>query len=322
MNRVCQLLQCRYPIIEGGLAYVGNGLLAAAVSAGGGLGQVGAGGRSPEDFKRQIEILMAHSSQSFGVNIPISEHRDLTPYFTIIKHYAQQIRAVSLSAGNPRPFIALLHDLGIVVMVLVSTPEQALKAEAACADILICEGAEAGGHDGPAELTTFTLVPMVTQAVRIPVVAAGGIANARTAAAAICLGAEGVQLGTRFVATKECEAHDAYKLALVEAKASDTEIIERSFGRITRVLRAPFVEKILLQEQQTPGDLEKLLPLISGKMNAVAALSGRMEEGWVNCGTSVGLIADIPSATDIVQSIGQNLTNIFKGASECVSSSV
>ncbi len=314
MNRVCQLLHCTYPIIEGGLAYVGNGLLAATVSEGGGFGQIGAGGRSPEDFENEIKIAIHSTQLPFGVNIPISEHRNPAPYLAAIERHKDHIRAVSLSAGNPRPFIAPLHDLGMIVMTLVSTPEQAQKAESAGADIVICEGTEAGGHDGPAELTTLTLVPLVKDSVQIPVVAAGGIADGRTAAAAFCLGAEAVQIGTRFVATRECKAHESYKQALIWAKASETIVIERSLGRITRVLQAPFVGEILHQEQETPGDLEKLIPMISGNMNALAALSGHMDEGYVFCGTGVGLITEIPSAIDVVKKIGTDLKYVLQQA--------
>jgi NAD(P)H-dependent flavin oxidoreductase YrpB (nitropropane dioxygenase family) len=307
MNRVCEILGCKYPIVEGGLAYVGNGLLAAAVSTGGGFGQVGSGGRSPENLDEEIHIALENTSGPIGVNIPISEHRDPDPYFQVVERHAHRLRAVSLSAGNPRPFIEPLHKLNLKVMTVVSTPAQAVKAEQAGADILICEGTEAGGHNGPRELTTFSLVPNVVDVVSVPVIAAGGIADGRTAAAALCLGAEGVQLGTRFVATRECQAHPRYKEALLSATVEDTVVMERSLGRVTRVLRSPYVDKILQQERETPGDLERLLPMISGRMNAVAALDGRMEEGWVNCGQSVGLVKQLAGAAEVVQQLVQEM---------------
>jgi len=298
-NRLFKLLNCTYPIIEGGLAYVGNGLLAAAVSAGGGFGQVGSGGRTPVDFAREITLATTATKNPIGVNVPISEHRDPSAYMEVIAAHADQLQAVSLSAGNPRPFVQRLHDLGLVVMTLASTPEQAQKAEAAGADIVICEGTEAGGHNGPAELTTMTLIPQVVRVVNIPVIAAGGLVDGPTIAAAFALGAEGVQLGTRFVATLECQAHVAYKKALVEASASDTRVMERSFGRITRVLKSPFVDAILEQEQRTPGSFNDLFPFISGRNNATAALEGKLDEGWLNCGQSTGAITDIPSAAEL-----------------------
>ncbi|WP_290589899.1 nitronate monooxygenase [Alicyclobacillus sp.] len=306
-NRICAILGCRYPILEGGLAYVGNGLLAAAVSEGGGFGQVGSGGRSPEDLARQIEVALEHTGAPFGVNVPLSEHRDVSPYFAVIEEMVRRhpgrIRAVSLSAGNPRPWIPRVKEWGLAVITLASTPEQAQKAEAAGADLVVCEGTEAGGHNGPAELTTFALIPNVVDAVRIPVVAAGGIADGRTVAAALCLGAEGVQMGTRFVATVECQAHENYKALLVKSRAQDTVVMERSFGRVTRVLRSPYAEAILQQEARTPGSETDLLPMVSGRMNARAALEGDVEGGWMNAGQSVGLVHEVLPAAEVVRRV-------------------
>lgn len=318
-NRVCALLGCRFPIVEGGLAYVGNGALAAAVSQAGGFGQVASAGRSIEDLEEQIQCALSLTRQPFGVNVPISEHRDPDAYFQIIERYAGQLKAVSLSAGNPRPYIQRLHNLGLLVMTLVSTPTQAAKSQAAGADLVICEGTEAGGHNGPSELTTLSLIPQVADAVSIPIVAAGGIGDGRTAAAALCLGADGIQMGTRFVATVECQAHHQYKQALVQSSGEDTIVMERSFGRVTRVLKSPFVEQILIQEGRTPGSVEDLLPMISGRMNALAALAGRVDEGWVNCGQSVGLIHDLPSAAEVVQNVMVDLASVLQARAVNVS---
>ncbi|MCL6626291.1 MAG: nitronate monooxygenase [Alicyclobacillus shizuokensis] len=306
-TRVCQILGCEYPIVEGGLAYVGNGRLAAAVSEGGGFGQVGSGGRSPEDFRREIEIAASCTQKPFGVNVPLSEHRSPDAYFQVIEEMAAHIRAVSLSAGNPIPYVAPLQRLGLVVMTLASTPRQAQKAEEAGVDLVICEGVEAGGHDGPAELTTLSLVPAVCDVVSIPVVAAGGIADGRTAAAAFCLGAEGVQMGTRFVATIECQAHGAYKQAIVDGDVTATLVMERSLGRVTRVLDSPYTRAVLKQEQETPGDLNQILPLVAGRKNAAAALEGRLDEGWANCGQSLGLVHEILPAAEVVSRIMQDV---------------
>lgn len=307
VNRVCTLLGIRHPIVEGGLAYVGNGWLAAAISQAGGFGQIGSGGRSVEDLDLQIERALSITQKPLGVNVPISEHRNPDAYFQVIEKYARQLKAVSLSAGNPRPFIQPLHDLGLIVMTLASTPAQAIKAQDAGADIVICEGTEAGGHNGPAEMTTLTLIPQVSDVVTIPIIAAGGIGDGRSAAAVMCLGAEGVQMGTRFVATKECQAHEHYKQALLSASGEDTVVMERSFGRVTRVLKSPFVSQILKQEAVTPGSEAHLLPMISGRMNAVAALDGIVSDGWLNCGQSVGLIRDLPSAGEVVHSVMEDL---------------
>jgi enoyl-[acyl-carrier protein] reductase II len=285
------------------------------VSQGGGFGQIGSGGRTPEDLEKQIQIAMSLTTEPFGVNIPISEHRDPGAHLAVVEKYARSIRAVSLSAGNPRPFIAPLKSLGLVVMTLASTPEQAKKAESAGADIVICEGYEAGGHNGPAELTTLTLIPLAKRLVSIPVIAAGGIADGHTAAAAFSLGADGVQLGTRFVATAECQAHENYKDLLVKSAATDTVVMERSLGRVTRVLKNSYAQSVIAQEYETPGDIDVLLPMISGKKNAVAALEGRIEEGWMNCGQSVGFIEGVESASVVPERIMREALQVLKETS-------
>lgn len=309
-NRICEMLGIDYPIIEGGLAYVGNGALAAAVSNGGGLGVVGSAGRSVDDFREQIRIAAEKTSKPFGVNLPISEHSDNSAYVQAILDHKHLIKAVSISAGNPRPLIPIFKEAGMKVMVLTSTVTHSLKAEQAGADIIICEGFEAGGHNGPAEMTLFSLIPQVSRAVKVPVVAAGGIADGRGIAAAMILGADGVQLGTRFVATIECQAHEAYKRMLVESQDDATVVMERSIGRVTRVLKGPFVDKILEVEKTNPS-IEDMLPYIRGINNKVAAIEGSVQDGWLNCGQSVGLIDSIQSATDVVRSLAAEVEAIM-----------
>lgn len=305
--RLCACLGIRYPIIEGGLAYVGNGSLAAAISEAGGFGQVGSAGRSPEQFAEEIEVAASRTARPFGVNIPISEHRDNTPYVEVVLQNRHRLAAVSLSAGNPRPLIPVFREAGLRVMVLTSTVRQALKAAEAGADVIICEGFEAGGHNGPAELTTLALVPQVVRALReagrdVPVVAAGGIATGEQMAAALVLGADGVQVGTLFVATEECQAHPAYKELLLRAGDEATVVIERSQGRVTRVLRNAFTERILELEKRQPS-IEELLPYILGHNNRVAAIEGRVEEGYMNAGQSIGLIREIRPAGAVVRTL-------------------
>ncbi|WP_018133063.1 NAD(P)H-dependent flavin oxidoreductase [Effusibacillus pohliae] len=309
-NRVCQLLGIQYPILQGGLAYVGNGALAAAVSNGGGFGQVGTAGRTPDNFKEQVRIAAELTDKPFGANLPISEHSDNTPYIEAILEMKDKLTAVSLSAGNPKPLIPLFKEVGLKVMVMTASVKHSLKAEELGADLVICEGFEAGGHDSPLEMTLFALLPQVTRAVKIPVVAAGGIANGQGVAAAFALGAEGVQLGTRFVATKECEAHENYKNLLVQAEDHATVVLERSIGRTLRVLKSPFAEKILEFEKTNPT-VEQLLPYIRGVNNRVAAIEGRVDEGWMNCGQAVGLIDSIESATDVVRNLAREAGEVI-----------
>ncbi|HJV44536.1 MAG TPA: nitronate monooxygenase [Bacillota bacterium] len=313
-NRICQLLNIEFPILEGGLAYIGNGALAAAVSNGGGLGVIGSAGRSAEGLADQIRIACELTDKPLGVNLPLSEHRDSSDYVQVILDNKDRIKAISLSAGNPRPLIPVFKEAGFVVMVLTSTVVHSVKAEQAGADLVICEGFEAGGHNGPAELTLFSLIPQVAKAVSIPVVAAGGISDGRGIAAAMLLGADGVQLGTRFIATQECEAHPDYKQLLVEASDDATVVIERSIGRVTRVLKGPFVDKILEIEKTRPT-IEELLPYIRGNNNKIAAIDGHLQEGWLNCGQSVGLIHEIDSAAEVVRKLASESKDILSLAS-------
>jgi enoyl-[acyl-carrier protein] reductase II len=305
-NRICKLLGIEFPILEGGLAYVGNGALAAAVSNGGGFGIVGSAGRSVGDFREQIQIAASQTQKPFGVNLPISEHSDNSQVIDVILEARDLIKAVTISAGNPRPYIPIFKEAGLKVLVLTSTVQHSLKAEAQGADAVICEGFEAGGHNGPAEMTLFSLIPQVSQAVSIPVVAAGGIATGHGIVAAFALGAEGVQLGTRFVASLECQAHENYKQQLVKASDDATVVMERSVGRVTRVLKGPFVEQILNVEKKQPT-IQDLLPYIRGKNNHVAAIEGNIEEGWLNCGQGVGLISQVSSATAIVKQLAEEV---------------
>ncbi|GIM48140.1 enoyl-ACP reductase II [Collibacillus ludicampi] len=308
-NRVCELLGIKYPIIQGGLAYVGNGALAAAVSNGGGLGQIGTAGRSIDNLKKQIRIACESTDKPLGINLPISEHSDMNPVVETILQNKERFKAISISAGNPKPYIPIFKEAGLKVMVLTGSVKHALKAQESGADIIICEGFEAGGHNSPLELTLFSMIPQISRAVQIPVVAAGGIVNGQGIVAAFALGAEGVQLGTRFVATKECEAHENYKNLLVHAGDDATVVMERSIGRATRVLKSPFAEQILEFEKTQPT-VEELLPYIRGVNNRIAAIEGRVDEGWMNCGQAVGLIESIESASDVVRKLAHEAREV------------
>ncbi|TQR15580.1 NAD(P)H-dependent flavin oxidoreductase [Psychrobacillus soli] len=310
-NRICQMLDIKYPIIEGGMAYVGNGSLAAAVSNGGGFGQIGSAGRTPGNFEEEILIAVNQTEFPFGVNLPISEHSDNTPYINIIEKHKEKIKAISISSGNPLPFIPIFREMGIITMILTSTVKHAEKAEKAGGDIIICEGYEAGGYNGGAELTTFALVPQITQKVNIPVIAAGGISNGEGMIAAMSLGADGVQMGTRFVATTECVAHENYKQLLIQSRDDDTTILTRSMGGVMRVIKSDYVTKIqeTLQNDSTP---ETVLPYISGAINKKAAIEGDLLNGWVNAGQGVGLIKTIESAEQIVGNIINEANNAIE----------
>ena len=301
-ERLLELLGVQYPIVEGGMAYIGDGKLAAAVSNAGGFGQVGSAGRTLDDFEKQILLCAELTDKPFGVNLPIGEHSDPRERVDMILKHRDKIRAVSISAGNPRPFIPVFKEAGLPVMVVISTAMHGVKAEQAGADILIAEGTEAGGHDGPAELTTFALIPQVTRAVNVPVLAAGGISDGRGLVAALALGAAGVQLGTRLVATVESPAHDNYKQALVEARGEDTTMIERSVGGVTRVLKGRYVDEVLAFEKTNPTR-EQLYPYIKGEKNRIAVLEGDMANGYAYSGQGCGLIDSIPTVQEVIDSM-------------------
>jgi enoyl-[acyl-carrier protein] reductase II len=309
-NRICEILDVRYPIIEGGMAYVGNGALAAAVSNGGGFGQIGSAGRSPENFEEEILIASELTKFPFGVNLPISEHKDNQPYVDVVKKHSDKIKSISISAGNPTPFIPIFKEMGLVVMVITATGKHALKAQKSGADIIVCEGYEAGGHNGGAELTTFALVPHITRIVDVPVVAAGGIMDGHGVAAAMALGADGVQLGTRFVATMECQAHANYKQYLVDSYDDATTILTRKIGGVIRVLKSDYAAKVQKIDQET-SSIEEILPYVRGTENKKAVIEGDFENGWASAGQGVSLINSIESAADVVKTIAEEANKVI-----------
>lgn len=298
------VLGVKYPIIQGGLAYVANGLLAAAVSEAGGFGQVGAAGRTPEAFREQIRIARTNTTKPFGANIPVSRHTDNSPYIRVVQEERDSLSAVSLSAGDPRPYVDVIHAAGLKVMLVVATVRQALRAQDIGGDVIICEGFEAGGHDGPAEETVFSLVPQVARQVHVPVVAAGGIATGQQMMAAFMLGASGIQMGTRFVATTECEAHAEYKTRIVEAGDDGTIVIERSLGVSTRVLRNEYALSVLESERRG-GAADEIRQALSGSYNHKAAIEGDTRAGYMYAGQSAGLIADVVPVRIVIERLVQ-----------------
>jgi enoyl-[acyl-carrier protein] reductase II len=311
-NRVCKVLGIEYPIIQGGLAYVGNGLLAAAVSEGGGLGQIGSAGRTPEGFENEILIARQHTNKPLGVNIPIRGYEDINVYLEVVKKNKDVIQAVSLGGGNPRPLIPYIKEMGLKTLVMTSTVKQAVNVEKLGADIVICEGYEAGGNNGAAELTTLVLTQQVADAVSIPVVSAGGISNGRSMVSVMILGADGIQMGTRFVATIECEAHDNYKIKIIEAKDEDTIIMSRNIGGPRRVLKNLYALHTNELERKNPP-VEELLPYLRGVHNKLAAIDGEVENGFMGAGQVSGLIHDVVGATQVVKQVIEEAKSVVEG---------
>lgn len=304
-TRLTDLLGIRAPILQGGLNNLAYAELAAAVSNAGGLGQVTATSSllaSIDAVLAEVRRAKALTQRPFAVNFAISERRqDLAELLDAMLE--EVVAAVSFTAGNPRPFVEQVRrrrGAAVRVLVLVAGVRQARNAEECGADAVIAVGAEGGGHLGRDDLGTLVLVPRIVDSVAIPVVASGGIADGRGLAAALALGAEGIEMGTRFVATRECRAHNAYKQALVRAAETDTVVVERSIGRPARVLQGPQASRILEAEARG-ATLEELLPLISGRANTLAALEGDLERGFVWAGQAVGLIQDVPSVAELIE---------------------
>lgn len=309
-TRITEPLGIRYPIVQGGLAHLAWSGLAAAVSEAGGLGQIGvAHMATPDDLRADIRRLKELTPAPYGVNFPLG-HRPLDEFLAVALEEGAPV--ITITAGNPEATIRAIQSSGVTpqprVMVLVAGVRAARKAEDLGADAVIAVGFEGGGHLGRDDIGTITLVPRIVDAVRIPVLASGGLADGRGLAAALALGAEGIELGTRFIATQECIAHNSYKDALVAASEADTVIIERSIGRPARVLRGPFVERIIALEEELERRkasreeaLPELLPYIRGEVNVRAAIEGKLDEGFIWAGQGIGLIHDIPTAQELIE---------------------
>jgi enoyl-[acyl-carrier protein] reductase II len=303
-TRVCGLLDIEYPIIQGGMTWIANAELAAAVSQAGGLGTISpnAGMRIEDDveanLREQIRRAKAITSKPFSVNIVV-----LIPEIAALVDVLidEGVKVVTTAAGNPRLHTPRMKDAGIRVLHVVSSVKQARVAEECGVDAVIAEGFEAGGHNGFDELPTMVLVPQIVDAVNIPVVSAGGIADARGLAAAFALGAEGVQMGTRFVATTECNAHRSYKDRIVASNDTGTVITGRALSP-TRTLKNEFAAEIAGMDRRGVT-ADELLAYIGMGRSRMGQVDGLVEEGELYCGEISGMIHDIVPAGDLVRGI-------------------
>ena len=308
-TRITELLGIRYPIVQGGLAHLAYSGLAAAVSAGGGLGQLGvACFATPDELRADIQHVRAATDAPYGVNFPLGM-RPIEAFLEVALE--ERAPVITITAGNPEATLRRIQQSGVTAlpktMVLVAGVRAARKAQDLGADAVIAVGYEGGGHLGRDDVSTLVLTPRILDSVTIPVLASGGMVDGRGLAAALALGAAGVELGTRFVAVQEGNAHPRYKDAIVAAQETDTVIIERSIGRPARVLRSPFAEQILAREADLAARgadreaaLTEILPFILGANNTRAALDGDLDHGFVWAGQVVGLIDDIPAARDLI----------------------
>lgn len=300
-TRVTKLLNIKYPIIQGGLAHLAYSELAAAVSNAGGLGQITAMSlSSPEELRKEIRKVKEMTDKPFGVNFAIGQHG--RPYEHFLQTAVEEgVKVVSITGGNPAPFFEKLSGVNIKKLVLVSSKRQAKKAEQLGADAVMVVGQEGGGHLGRDDVSTMVLVPQVVDSVSIPVIASGGIGDGRGLMAALSLGAEGIEMGTRFIATKECvHAHEIYKQALINGDEADTVVIKRSLGAPARAIRNTWTEKILEIEKHNPS-YDELKDYISGEANKKYIHEGKINEGYAWAGQVMGLIKDVPSVKELFQ---------------------
>ncbi len=295
-SRVCEILKIEYPIIQGGMAQVATAKLAAAVSEAGGFGIIAAGGRDPAWVRSEIRKAKEMTNKPFGVNVIVYEKMADEIVKVIIE---EGVTAVTFGAGNPSKYIEALKEKGIKVIPVVASEAFAKRLESYGVDMVIAEGMESGGHIG--EVTTMVLVPAVVDAVEIPVIAAGGIATGRQIAASFALGAEGVQIGTRFVATQECEVHPNYKEKILKASTRDTLVTGRVTGHPVRALRNPLTNE-LLKIDERGGKPEEVEQLGKGALRA-AVVNGDLDRGSFMSGQSAGLINDIPTVRELMSKL-------------------
>ncbi|MFL0063849.1 NAD(P)H-dependent flavin oxidoreductase [Tenacibaculum maritimum] len=310
-NSIIKLLNIKYPIIQGGMIWVSGWKLASAVSNAGGLGLIGAGSMYPEVLREHIQKCKKATDKPFGVNVPML-YPDIEKIMDIIVE--EGVKVVFTSAGNPKTWTSFLKEKGITVVHVVSSVKFALKAEKAGVDAIVCEGFEAGGHNGREETTTFTLIPMVKEQVQIPVISAGGIASGKGMLAAMVLGADGVQIGSRFAATEESSAHNNFKETIIGVKDGDTHLTLKELAPV-RLVKNEFYKQIQELYQKSPS-IEELKELLGRARAKRGIFEGDLVEGELEIGQIAGLIHKIKPAKEVVKDI----INEFRGLQSSVTS--
>jgi len=294
-NRITELFNIQYPIIQAGMIWNSGWRLASAVSNSGGLGLLGAGSMYPEILREHIQKCKKATDKPFGVNVPML-YPDIEKIINII--IEEGVKIVFTSAGNPKTYTSKLKEHGITVVHVVSSVKFALKAQEAGVDAIVAEGFEAGGHNGREETTTFTLIPMVKEQLDIPLIAAGGIATGRGMLAAMVLGADGVQVGSRFVASEEASSHHAFKQMVVDAKEGDTQLTLKELAPV-RMLKNKFFESVM-QLYTTNPTKEELINHLGRARAKRGMFEGDLEEGELEIGQIAGLIHNIKPAAQIL----------------------
>ncbi len=307
-TRVTELLGIEYPVIQGGMAWTATAELSAAVSNAGGLGVIGAGQMPTDLLAEQIQLAKTLTDKPFGVNLML-----MTPHIDDLVQLVldEVVPVVTTGAGNPAPYMAALKASGIKVLPIAPSAALAKRLERAGADAIIGEGMEAGGHIG--ELTTMVLTPVLVDAVDVPVVAAGGIADGRGMVAAFALGAEGVQIGTRFMCATECTIHEAVKAKVVAAKDRDTVVTGHSTGHPVRVIKNKLTRQIEeLDRANKPGEVEQLG---AGKLQ-LAMRQGNTEMGSLMAGQAAALVESVQPAAEIIDEIVAEAIAVMRGLSD------
>jgi enoyl-[acyl-carrier protein] reductase II len=297
-NSVTSLLKIQYPIVQGGMVWCSGWRLASAVSNQGGLGLLGAGSMSPELLREHIVQCKAATSLPFGVNVPLMYHEVEGIMRVIID---EGVKVVFTSAGNPKTWTKQLHEHGITVVHVVSSSTFARKAEDAGVDAIVAEGFEAGGHNGREETSTLTLIPLVRQATRLPLIAAGGIATGAGMLAAMCLGAEGVQIGTRFALSEESSASDEFKQLCTQLKEGDTMLSLKKLSPV-RLIKNAFFDKVKTAEDCGLG-VEELRELLGKGRSKKGIFEGDLEEGELEIGQITSLIREVEPVEAIMKQI-------------------
>lgn len=297
-NRITELFGIQYPLIQAGMIWCSGWKLAAAVSKAGGLGIIGAGAMYPEILEEHLEKITRDTQLPFAVNIPLL-YPALDDHFALLKKY--KVPIVFTSAGNPKTWTEHLKEFGAKVVHVVSSSKFAAKAEAAGVDAIVAEGFEAGGHNGREETTTLVLIPNVCDTVKLPVIAAGGISSGRAMSAAFALGAEAVQIGSRFVCSEESSAHLNFKKAVAEAKEGDTKLSLKKVVPV-RLLKNQFYDEVNALENEG-ASTEELMKLLGRGRAKKGMFEGDLEEGELEIGQVSGLIHEIKPAHEIVEEI-------------------
>lgn len=296
MNRITTLFNIKYPIIQGGMIWNSGYKLASAVSNAGGLGLIGAGSMYPDVLREHIQKCKKATDKPFGVNIPML-YPNIEEIMNIVVE--EGVKIVFTSAGNPKTWTSFLKEKGITVVHVVSSSIFALKAQEADVDAIVAEGFEAGGHNGRDETTTLTLIPMVKEKIQIPIIAAGGIATGRGMLAAMVLGADGVQVGSRFAASIESSAHNNFKQTIVNIKEGDTQLTLKELAPV-RLVKNKFYNDVQALYEKCPSK-EDLIELLGRARAKKGMFEGDLEEGELEIGQIAGLIHEILPVEQIVQ---------------------